>query len=84
LAAYLWLLYKTIYLYLRYIKKYSVFFIAFLLTYFFSFFSGSSPFDPPVMGFFMLLPFILHSINKNNRVTEENIDYGKNSDYRKK
>ena len=41
-------------------------FIGFLITFFFSFFSGSSPFDPPIMGFFILLPFFIHSIHKND------------------
>lgn len=65
LSMYLWLLYKTIFLYIKYIKRYSIFFIGFLLTFFFSFFSGSHPFDPPIMGFFILLPFFLHSIHNN-------------------
>jgi hypothetical protein len=38
--------------------------IFFLITFFFSFFSAGSPFDPPIMGFFVILPFFIHSINK--------------------
>lgn len=51
--------------YLESLKRYFLFFIFFLITFFFSFFSAGGPFDPPIMGFFMLLPFFLHSIQKN-------------------
>ncbi len=37
----------------------------FFITFFFSFFSSGSPFDPPIMGFFSILIFhIYHVINK--------------------
>lgn len=62
---YIFLLYKVFYYYLKYLKKYYLFFIFFLITFFFTFFSGGSPFDPPIMGFFMLLPFFLHSVHKS-------------------
>lgn len=66
LIVYFLLLFKTLKLYLTYRDEYYIFFICFLLTFFFSFFSGSSPFDPPIMGFFILLPFFIHSIHKND------------------
>ena len=62
---FIWLLYRASILYLRYRKDYGILFICFLITFFFSFFSGSSPFDPPIMGFFILLPFYIHLINEN-------------------
>jgi hypothetical protein len=62
---YLWLLYKVFYYYIKYIKEYYLFFIFFLVTYFFTFFSGGIPFDPPITGFFMILPFFIHSVLKN-------------------
>jgi hypothetical protein len=72
LICYIWLLVRVVILYLKYRKKYGIVFICFLITFFFSFFSGSSPFDPPVMGFFILFPFLVHSIHKedNQSVTE--------------
>ena len=65
LLIYIWLLINVVKLYLRYRNKYGIAFIGFLITFFFSFFSGSSPFDPPVMGFFIILPFFIQSINKH-------------------
>jgi hypothetical protein len=54
-------------IFIRYINEYSLLFVFFLITFFFSFFSGSSPFDPPVMGFFAILPFFIHSVLKKER-----------------
>jgi len=64
LIIYLFFLYKVFLLYFKYIKEYLVLFLCFLITFFFTFFSGSSPFDPPMMGFFVLLPFFIHNIHK--------------------
>jgi hypothetical protein len=61
---YLVLLFSVLFYYLKYLKEHYIFFIFFLITFIFSFFSGCSPFDPPIMGFFMLLPFFIHSIHK--------------------
>ena len=57
LILYLFLLCKVLYYYIKYIREYLIFFIFFLITFFFSFFSAGSPFDPPIMGFFIMLPF---------------------------
>lgn len=65
LILYMVLLFKVFTYYLKYLKEYYLFFIFFLITFFFTFFSGGSPFDPPIMGFFVLLPFFIHSIHKN-------------------
>ena len=65
LLLYIILLYKVFYYYFKYIKEYHLFFVFFLITYFFTFFSGGSPFDPPIMGFFIIMPFFIHSIQKN-------------------
>jgi hypothetical protein len=62
---YLILIYYVFKYYIFYRKEYFLFCIFFLITFFFSFFSGGSPFDPPIMGFFILLPFFIHSIHKN-------------------
>jgi hypothetical protein len=65
LVLYILLLYKVTTYYLNYLKEYYLFFIFFLITLFFSFFSGGSPFDPPIMGFFIILPFFIHHVHKN-------------------
>jgi len=64
LIAYLWLLFKTVYLYWLYSKEYWPLFGCFIICFFFSFFSANNPLDPPIMGFFIVLPFIIHSIHK--------------------
>jgi hypothetical protein len=64
LIFYIFLLFKVFYYYIKYIKEFYMFFIFFMITYYFTFFSGGNPFDPPIMGFFMILPFFIHSIHK--------------------
>jgi hypothetical protein len=66
---YLWLLVKAVIIYYKHKEKYGAAFLCFLLTLFFSFFSASSPFDPPIMGFFIILPFFINSIHKNDKGT---------------
>ena len=61
---YIFFLYKAYHYYFKYIKEYYLFFIFFNITFFFTFFSGGNPFDPSIMGFFILLPFFIHSIHK--------------------
>jgi hypothetical protein len=85
LCFYVFILGRVVLIYIKYRKKYRIAFIGFLITFFFSFFSAGSPFDPPIMGFFMLLPFFIHSIHKNDapKLTTTLTD-AKNSDYRYK
>ena len=59
-------MYKVFYYYIKYTKEYPLLFIFFITTFFFSFFSGGSPFDPPVMGFFSILPFFINSVYKKS------------------
>ena len=67
LIFYVIFLFKVFYYYIKYSKEYPLFFIFFLITFYFTFFSGGNPFDPPIMGFFVILPFIMHSIFKNTK-----------------
>jgi O-antigen ligase len=60
---YLFFFYRINYLYLKYPEYYD-FYIFFMITFFFAFFSAGSPFDPPVMGYFMLMPFFFNKLNK--------------------
>jgi uncharacterized membrane protein HdeD (DUF308 family) len=64
LSIYLFFFYKVFYYYLKYVKVYPLFFVFFIITFYFSFFSSGSPFDPPIMGFFVILPFFIHSVHK--------------------
>ena len=79
LLFYLVLVFKVFYYYIKYLKEYYLLFIFFLITFFFVFFSGGNPFDPPIMGFFVILPFFIHSIykkeiNEPSSVSQENND----------
>jgi len=68
LIIYFLFLYKVFYYYIKYVKEYPLLLFFFLLTFYFTLFSGGSPFDPPIMGFFMVLPFVIHSINNRERL----------------
>jgi hypothetical protein len=69
LTIFLFLLYKVLFYYLKFFKEYPLFLIFFMVSFFFSFFSGSSPFDPPIMGFFVILPFFIHSTHSQKKST---------------
>jgi hypothetical protein len=66
LIIYLVFFYKAVYYYIMYSKEYPIILFFFIITFFFSFFSSGSPFDPPVMGFFSILPFFIHYIHKKS------------------
>lgn len=66
LTIYLILMYKVFYYYYKYFNEYKILAIFFLITFFFSFFSAGSPFDPPIMGFFNILPFFIHAVHKRS------------------
>jgi hypothetical protein len=67
LILYIYVIYKAVAIYIKYFKEYYTMFIFFCVTFFFSFFSSGTPFDPPVMGFFVLLPFFIDFIHKKDR-----------------
>lgn len=71
LILYIYLLYKVFYIYIKYVREYYLMFIFFLITFFFTFFSGGNPFDPPIMGFFIMLPFLIHYIHKKDQEEEK-------------
>jgi len=69
LLIYMVFMYKVFYYYILNIKEYPLLFIFFLITFFFTFFSGGNPFDPPIMGFFVMLPFLFHYIKERGKTT---------------
>jgi hypothetical protein len=71
LSIYIIFLFKVFYYYLKYVRIYPLFFVFFIITFYFSFFSSGCPFDPPIMGFFVILPFFIHSIHKKERTLTE-------------
>jgi hypothetical protein len=64
LIIYLAFMYRVIYYYVKYFRQYKIISIFFIIAFLFSFFSAGSPFDPPIMGFFSLLPFLIHSVHQ--------------------
>jgi hypothetical protein len=64
LIVFILFLYKSFSYYIKYFKEYKIISVFFLITFLFSFFSAGSPFDPPIMGFFYLLPFFIHYIHQ--------------------
>lgn len=68
LCIYILFLHKVVYYYIKFSKHYIVFFILFIVTFFFSFFSAGSPFDPPVMGFLIMLPFFIYGVHRKDRL----------------
>lgn len=59
LCLYLLLMYKILLIWKKSFKYHPIIFIYFFITYLFTFFSGCHPFDPPMMGFFIMLPLFI-------------------------
>jgi hypothetical protein len=72
LTLYLLFLFIAIKLYMKYFKEYFLLFGMFLIIFYFVLFSSGNPFNPPMMGFFILLPFFIHAVIKRN--TDENFN----------
>lgn len=70
-VVYFWLLIKTVYLYWIYRHEYWYVFICFVIIYFFSFFSANTLYDPPVLAFFIVFPFIVDYYKKKDRISNE-------------
>jgi hypothetical protein len=64
LTLYVIFIFKVFLYYVKYYNEYKTFFLLFIITFFFSFFSAGNPFDPPVLGFFVILPYFIHHIHK--------------------
>jgi O-antigen ligase len=64
LIIYIIFIIKVFYYYIKYYKDYKILSVFFIITFFFSFFSAGSPFDPPIMGFLVILPFFINSVHK--------------------
>jgi hypothetical protein len=72
LMFYMFFIYKVFFYYIKYLKACSILAVFFSIIFFFSFFSAGSPFDPPIMGFFVLLPFLMNSrLNLNQEVRSD-------------
>lgn len=54
---------RVIYLYFKYFSEYKSLATFFLIICFFSLFSAGNPFDPPIMGFFTILPFFIDQVH---------------------
>lgn len=65
LIVYLWFLGFALYLYYTYRKEYWLFGLIFIVTFFYSFFSSNSPFDPTFFGVMSVLPYLIHFTKKS-------------------
>ena len=72
LLIYCILLVNSISYFIKYLSEYFLFSIFFMITLFFTFFSSGTPFDPPIMGFFLCLPFLSRLINFRLPVVSQN------------
>lgn len=64
LLVYLWFFVKSLYLYYIYRKEYWILGITYLITFFYSFFSSNSPFEPAFFGVMAFLPYLIHYTKK--------------------
>ena len=70
LIAFLLFIYKAVYYYWIYRKKYWAFGLCFSVAFFFAFFSANSPFDPGIVGVFSIVPYLIHYYHqKENKST---------------
>jgi hypothetical protein len=58
---------KVFKFYFKFFHEFTILSICFFITFFFTFFSGGTSFDPPMMGFFVMLPFFIYSIYEKNK-----------------
>lgn len=70
LIFYLWFFVKSLYLYYKYRKAYWVLGVAYIITYFFAFFSSNSPFEPGFLGVLSFLPFIIHYVYSKEQIEQ--------------
>jgi hypothetical protein len=61
---YIYFLLMTTFLYWKYFRQYWSIALCFLISLFFAVFSGNNSLDPPVMGIFMMFPYLMNHINK--------------------
>lgn len=74
LVLYFGMLFLVFKYYWKYTKQYWPWVLCFIMTFFFSFFSANGPFEPSVMGFFLLLPFLIHLISTRSDVKYSEIN----------
>jgi hypothetical protein len=64
LMLYIILMYKVFRFYFTRFREYSILSMCFFITFFFTFFSGGTPLDPPMMGLLILIPFVIQIIDQ--------------------
>jgi len=60
LLIYIWLLFGTIKYYWIYRKDYWNYALAFIVTFFYGFFSSNNPFEPAILGILIVIPYFIH------------------------
>ena len=61
---YIYFLLVTVFLYWKFIKQFWPLAMCFLIAFFFAVFSGNNSLDPPIMGIFMMFPYLINHIYK--------------------
>ncbi len=69
---YLWFYVRAVYLYYKHRRQYWIFGVAFLITFFYSFFSSNLPFEPGIFGVLSALPYIIGFVEGKNEIEKIN------------
>lgn len=65
LILYIWFFTRTVYLYYVYLKEYWLLGVVYAISFFYSFFSANSPFEPAFFGVMGVLPYFIHYIRSS-------------------
>ncbi len=65
LILYIWFFTRTVYLYYVYRKEYWLLGVVYAISFFYSFFSANSPFEPAFFGVMGVLPYFIHYIRSS-------------------
>jgi hypothetical protein len=75
---YIWFMFMVFYYYIKYYKYHVFYFVSFLITFYFSFFSANIHFSIPIFAIFSIIPFLTRYIVEKEKKEQELIDKGKN------
>jgi hypothetical protein len=65
--AYIWFMFLVFYYYIKYYRHHIYFFICFLVTFYFSFFSVNTHFTIPAFALFSMIPFLTRYLVENEK-----------------
>lgn len=65
--AYIWFMFLVFYYYIKYYRYHLYFFVCFLVTFYFSFFSANTHFSVPIYAILSIIPFLTKYIVENEK-----------------